>query len=432
MSSIQFILIRAAKSLAASSDSATLDAEILLSHTLNKDRSYLRSWPEQTLTPEQLDMFNDYLEQRLQGMPIAYIIGYREFWSRNFIVNPSVLIPRHDTELLVELSLKRIPRNTALKIIDLGTGSGIIAITLAAERPKTEVFACDINEQALSTARLNAKKHHTSRIRFYQSDWFDAIPETHFDFIISNPPYIAPEDPHLQTGDLRFEPQNALVAPKQGLQYLSCIIESSRQHLNHKGYLIVEHGYDQKVQVKSLFNQHGYHHVETYLDLGGNPRVTCGQWLSQDSLIPIDPQTTATPNPQEVTLPRKLVQKILYEAQLTPSLEVCGLISAINNVPAICYPINNVAEQPQTRFLLDTKQQIAVLTHMREQGESLFAIYHSHPTGPATPSKTDVQLTAYPEALHLIVSMQTKGVLELRCFKVTNNLTQEIPLKLID
>ena len=432
MSSIQFILIRAAKSLNTSSDSATLDAEILLSHTLNKDRSYLRSWPEQTLTPEQLETFNHYLEQRLQGMPIAYIIGHREFWSRSFNVNPSVLIPRHDTELLVELSLKRIPRNTALKIIDLGTGSGIIAITLAAERPKTEVFACDISDQALITAKLNAKKHQTSRIRFYQSDWFDAIPETHFDFIISNPPYIAPEDPHLQQGDLRFEPQTALVAPKQGLHYLNCIIENSRQHLNHQGYLIVEHGYDQKAQVKALFNQSGYQHVETYLDLGGNPRVTCGQWLYSNTPDIMGASTHSTPNLQEVILPRKLVQQILHEAQATPTLEVCGLISAIDTIPSHCYQINNISDTPHSRFLLDTKQQIGTLTHMREQGESLFAIYHSHPTGPATPSKTDVQLTAYPEALHLIVSLETQGVLELRCFKITNNLTQELPLKLID
>lgn len=429
MSSIQFILIRTAKALAPSSDSAALDAEVLLSHTLNKDRSYLRAWPEQTLTPEQLEIFNGYLEQRLQGMPIAYIIGYREFRSRNFIVNPSVLIPRHDTELLVELSLKRIPRNTALKIIDLGTGSGIIATSIAAERPKTEVFACDINEQALNTAKLNAKKHHTSRIRFYQSDWFDAIPESHFDVIISNPPYISEDDPHINQGDLRFEPQPALIAAKQGLQHLATIIESACQHLNHRGFLILEHGYDQKAQVKSLFNQFGYHNVETYLDLSGNPRVTCGQWLSQDAAyVNSDPLNS----PQEIAIPRKIVREILHEAQATPTIEACGLISAINNVPSFCYPISNVAEQPQSRFLLDTKQQIATLTHMRENGETLFAIYHSHPTGPATPSKTDVQLTAYPDALHLIISLETKGVLELRCFKITNNLTQEILLKLVN
>lgn len=437
MSSIQFLLIRATKEFATISDTPALDAEVLLSHALNKERSYLRSWPEQALTPEQMDIFQGYLEKRLRGEPIAYIIGYREFWSRNFVVDHHVLIPRHDTELVVELSLKRIPRNTALKIIDLGTGSGIIAVTLAAERPKTEVFACDINEQALNIAKINAKKHHVSRIKFFQSDWFDAIPETHFDFIISNPPYIAHDDPHLKQGDLRFEPQNALISAKQGLHDLSNLIERARHHLNPNGFLILEHGYDQKAQVKSLFNEQGYQNVETYLDLGGNPRVTCGQWLNASAAdTPEAAQHQPVPNPlaapPEVKLPRKLVQHLLHTAQATPTLEVCGLISGVNHIPTHCYPISNAADHPQTQFLLDAKQQIAALTHMREQGETLFAIYHSHPTGPATPSKTDVQLTAYPEALHLIISLNTKGVLEMRCFKIVNTLTQEIPLLLVD
>lgn len=438
MSSIQFVLIRATKALQGVSDSPALDAEVLLSHTLSKERSYLRSWPEQMLTQEQTDQFNTLLEKRLQGVPIAYIIGYREFWSRNFIVDEHVLIPRHDTELIIELSLKRIPRNTGLKIIDLGTGSGIIAITLAAERPKTEVYATDISEQALAVAKLNAKKHHVSRIKFLQSDWFDAMPGTHFDFIISNPPYIAPDDPHLQQGDLRFEPQNALIAARHGLHDISNIIERARQHLNPNGYLIIEHGYDQKAQVKSLFNEHGYQHVETYLDLGGNPRVTSGQWLIAtlaDDPIGTPPKTLLHDplnSPQEVMLPRKIAQQLLHAAQSTPTIEVCGLISAVNNIPTYCYPISNAADQPQTHFLLDTKQQIAALTHMREHGETLFGIYHSHPTGPATPSRTDVQLTAYPDALHFIISLNTKGVLELRCFKIVHTLTQEIPLLLIN
>ncbi|MEQ1638660.1 MAG: peptide chain release factor N(5)-glutamine methyltransferase [Methylococcales bacterium] len=432
MSSIQFNLIRAIKALTPVSDSATLDAEVLLSTALNKERAYLRTWPELALTHEQLEIFNHYLKQRSQGTPLAYITGHREFWSRDFSVNTHVLIPRHDTELIIELSLKRIPRNTALKIIDLGTGSGIIAITLAAERPKLEVLASDIHAEALAIAKHNAKKHHVSRIQFYESNWFEDLPETHFDFIISNPPYIATDDPHLREGDLRFEPQTALVAAKQGLHDIEHIIDNARQHLNPQGYLIIEHGYNQKTQVKALFKQFKYQHVETFLDLSGNPRVTCGQWLNQ---IP----TTATTDthdmlstPQEITIPRKLMQQLLHAAQETPEVEVCGLISAINHIPTLCYPIKNIATQPQARFQMDAKQQIATFTHMREQGETLFGIYHSHPAGPATPSKTDVQLTAYPEALHFIISLDTKGVLELRCFKITNALIQEIALNITD
>jgi release factor glutamine methyltransferase len=432
MSSIQFVLVRATKTLTPASDAPALDAEVLLSVTLNKERSYLRAWPEQSLTPEQLETFNGYIEQRLQGVPLAYIVGQREFWSRDFIVNNNVLIPRHDTELIIELSLKRIPRNTALKVIDLGTGSGIIAITLAVERPKIEVFACDINTEALTIAKLNAKKHHVSRIKFYQSDWFENLPETNFDFIISNPPYIAADDPHLHQGDLRFEPHTSLVSSKQGLHDIERIIDSARQHLNSQGFLIIEHGYDQKTQVKSLFNQFDYQHVETFLDLSGNPRVTCGQWLSQGSDNPTINIHDMQSSPQEITIPRKLMQQLLHAAQETPDLEVCGLIGAENNIPCICYPIRNVSSQPQTRFQLDAKQQITTFKHMREQGETLFGIYHSHPTGPATPSKTDVQLSAYPEALHFIISLNTKGVLELRCFKIVHALTQEIALNITD
>lgn len=432
MSSIQFVLIRATKALESSSESATLDAEILLSEILHKERAYLRAWPEHSLTPEQIDAFNHLLEQRIKGVPLAYIIGRREFWSREFAVNPHVLIPRHDTELLIELSLKRIPRNTALKIIDMGTGSGIIAITLATERPEIEVLACDIQEEALDVARLNAKKHHASRIKFYQSNWFDGLPETHFDFIISNPPYIAAEDPHLHQGDLRFEPQSALVSAKHGLHDIEHLIDTARQHLNPQGFLIIEHGYNQKTHVKALFEQFEYQHVETFLDLSGNPRVTCGQWLSQDASdatpIPYDSLTS----PQEITISRKLMQQLLHAAQATPDIEVCGLIAARDTIPYHCYPIQNIATQPQTRFLLDAKQQITTLTHMREQGETLFGIYHSHPTGPATPSKTDVQLAAYPDALHFIISLDTKGVLALRCFKIVNALTQEIALSITD
>lgn len=432
MSSIQYILIHATKILTPASESAALDAEVLLSTALNKDRAYLRAWPEQALTPEYLEIFESYLQQRLQGTPLAYITGIREFWSREFAVNQHVLIPRHDTELIVDISLKRIPRNTALKIVDLGTGSGVIAITLAAERPKLEVLACDKSAEALAIAKQNAKKHHVSRIQFYQSNWFEGLPDILFDFIISNPPYIAEGDPHLQRGDLRFEPHSALISSKQGLHDIERIIDAARHHLNAEGCLMIEHGYNQKDHIKTLFEQHGYQQVETFLDLAGNPRVTCGQW-SNSTPNQNESHDMHANSSQEITIPRRLMQQLLHIAQETPSIEVCGLISAINDIPSICYPIQNVSKQPEIRFQLDAKQQIATFRHMREQGETLFGIYHSHPTRPAFPSANDLQqMSAYPEALRFIISLDTKGVLELRCFKIIHKLIQEITLHITD
>lgn len=431
MSSIQFILIRATKTLTPLSETAALDAEVLLGLAINKDRAYLRAWPEHALTEEQQTAFEGYLAQRQQGVPLAYITGYREFWSREFAVDAHVLIPRHDTELVIELCLKRIPLHTTLKAIDLGTGSGIIAVTLAAERPKLEVFACDKSRKALDIAKLNATTHHVSRIKFYESDWFEGLPENHYDFIISNPPYIANDDEHLHRGDCRFEPQSALVSSKQGLHDIEHIITEALKYLNPQGHLIIEHGYNQKSSVNALFQQLGYQHIETFLDLSGQPRVTCGQApnLMTDTSIqsPHMPSHTA-----EITIPRKLMQQLLHAAQETPDIEVCGLIGAAEQIPQTCYPIKNVSPQPQTRFQLDAKQQIATIKHMRTQGETLFGIYHSHPTAPAIPSKTDVQLTAYPDALHFIISLDTKGILALRCFKIDHSLTQEVALTITD
>lgn len=434
MSSIQFILINANKALKKSAENASLEAEILLAHVLEVDRTYLRSWPEQIVNPEHLETFNQLIAQRVQGRPIAYILGYREFWSRKFAVNEHVLIPRPETELIIELCLKRLPLNNTLKVIDLGTGSGAIAVTLAVERPKIEIFASDISETALQVAKLNAQKYHINRIQFFHSNWLDAIPETHFDLIISNPPYIAANDPHLEQGDLRFEPKAALIAADNGLHAISEIINSARNFLKPGGCLIIEHGYDQQEHVNQLFIKYGYQQLENYLDLAGNPRVTCGYWPLASEINTLDHPTTYdhAHSPSEIKLPRKLAQKLLALALADPSHEVCGLISAINHTPTYCYPINNIAEQPQTQFLLNSKQQIAALTHMREQQESFYGIYHSHPTGPAIPSQTDLQLTAYPGALHFIISLQTKGVLEMRCFKIMNTLTQEIPMTLID
>ncbi|WP_027148080.1 peptide chain release factor N(5)-glutamine methyltransferase [Methylobacter tundripaludum] len=280
MHCIKSILAEATDALTLVSDSALLDAEILLCQALNQPRSHLRAWPDKPLLPEHLAAFRALLEQRQQGIPIAYITGNREFWSRDFQVSPDVLIPRPDTELLIELSLKLMPADEPVKIIDLGTGSGIIAITLAAERPHAQISATDFSLAALRIARRNADKHHINTIQFYQSNWFAGVPATQFNLIISNPPYIAEDDSHLQQGDVRFEPQTALCAAEQGLGDIKIIADAARNYLEPRGHLLIEHGYDQQQQVQSLFKDLHYDNVQTYTDLSGQPRVTYGQFMS--------------------------------------------------------------------------------------------------------------------------------------------------------
>ncbi len=280
MPQIKAILGEASRLLAASSDSAALDAEVLLCLVLGKERSYLRAWPDKEMQPEDTTRFWLLIQQRQNGMPVAYITGNREFWSRTFLVTPDVLIPRPDTELLIELSLKLIPKDKPVKIIDLGTGSGIIAITLAAERPEAQVSATDLSLAALSVAKLNADKHETKHIQFYQSNWLANVDEDEekFNIIVTNPPYIAENDSHLRQGDIRFEPQSALCADDQGLSDIKIIAETARNHLESGGHLLIEHGYDQQHQVQSIFKDFHYDNVQTVTDLSGQPRVTYGQW----------------------------------------------------------------------------------------------------------------------------------------------------------
>ncbi len=251
----------------------------MLCTVLGKERSYLRTWPDQELDPGPVDAYRTILNERQQGKPIAYIIGNREFWSRDFKVSPDVLIPRPDTELLIEFSLELIPTNQPYKAIDLGTGSGIIAITLAAERPQAHISATDISPAALQLAQANAAKHNVQAIQFYQSNWFDKIPAGKFDLIVSNPPYLAEDDEHLQQGDLRFEPKTALIAAQQGLSDIRTIATTARDKLENGGFLVVEHGYNQQNDVQNLFRSLGYCNIQAHTDLSGQPRVTSGQYL---------------------------------------------------------------------------------------------------------------------------------------------------------
>jgi release factor glutamine methyltransferase len=277
MSTIKTLLAQAANTLKNYSDSPLLDAEVLLGFMLGKPRTYLRAWCDNTLTDEQLAAFEALIKQRQQGTPIAYLTGTREFWSRDFKVTPDVLIPRPDTELLIELSLELIPKNQAFNLIDLGTGSGIIAVTVAAERPNAQVTAVDASLAALEIAKHNARHHQLTNIEFYQSDWFANVPKSLFDLVISNPPYIDPDDEHLQQGDVRFEPQSALIADNQGLSDIQVIADKARCYLKSTGHLLIEHGYNQAPQVQAIFNALAYDKVQSYRDLSGQPRVTYGR-----------------------------------------------------------------------------------------------------------------------------------------------------------
>jgi release factor glutamine methyltransferase len=277
MGTIATLLRDAAAQLSDSSDSAALDAEILLCLTLEKPRAYLRAWPDREPEPQQILRFQALLRQRLQGTPVAYLTGRREFWSLDFRVTPDVLIPRPETELLIELSLNLLPKDQPVKIIDLGTGSGIIAVTLAKELPQAEVTATDFSQAALDVAKHNAEQHNAAHIRFLHSDWFASVPAAVFDLVISNPPYIAENDAHLGRGDVRFEPRSALTAPRQGLADIQTIAREARRYLRTGGHLLIEHGFDQEAAVQAIFREAGYDQVQTHKDLSGQPRATYGR-----------------------------------------------------------------------------------------------------------------------------------------------------------
>ena len=278
MNSIQTSLEYAFKTLQALSDTAQLDSEILLCHVLDKNRAYLRTWPERKLNREQIIEFQQLVKKRETGLPIAYLVGKKEFWSREFFINQHVLIPRPETELLIEIALDLIPDNQFKSIIDLGTGSGAIGITLAAERPLTNITATDISIHALDVAKTNAKKHNIANIKFLASHWLRQLANKKHHLIVSNPPYIDPEDPHLQRGDIRFEPKKALIADHQGLADIFEIVETAKNFLCPRGYLIIEHGYNQKQQVQSIYEKFKYTNITSHHDLAGQPRITLGQW----------------------------------------------------------------------------------------------------------------------------------------------------------
>ena len=259
------------------SDSPRRDAEILLGHVTGKARTWILAFDETVLTAEQLAELEALLARRANGEPVAHLVGQREFWSLSLFVSPATLIPRPDTECLVEQALVRLPQ-TACRILDLGTGTGAIALALASERADCKVTAVDFIPDAAALAARNAAHLALNNVTVLQSDWFSALKGQRFAMIVSNPPYIDETDPHLAEGDVRFEPRTALVAADQGLADLAHIIREGRQYLLPNAYMLLEHGWKQGEAVRALFNEAGYLDVETCRDYGDNERLTLGRW----------------------------------------------------------------------------------------------------------------------------------------------------------
>lgn len=259
-------------------DSARMDAYLLMQEVLGVNRAWLISHPEYVLAEAQQQKFQTYLEQRMRGEPIAYILGYREFFGMQLKVNRSTLIPRPDTETLVEATLQGIPTESTCQILDLATGSGAVALALAKARPMARVIGTDISPSALQIAIENSVRLGLNHVRFMCSDWFSALMDLKFDVIVSNPPYIADGDEHLRQGDLRFEPMQALASGSDGLDALRNVIRNAACHLTPGGQLLVEHGYDQADQVSTLFRTAGYCDIRHFTDLAGILRVTAGYY----------------------------------------------------------------------------------------------------------------------------------------------------------
>ena len=267
--------LRWAQAQLPASDSARLDAEVLLAFVLQKTRVHLYTWPEAELSPEAHTQFAQLISARAKGEPIAYLTGTQEFWSLPLVTNRHTLIPRADTELLVELALTLVP-DSPLRVLDLGTGSGAIALALASERPDWQLTGVDRVADAVELARSNAARLKINNASFVPSDWFAALTGKRYDLIVSNPPYIDDADLHLTQGDVRFEPRSALVAEAGGMADLWHLVASARHYLASSGWLLLEHGYTQSDKVRLALTSAGYQNVESVRDLGGHERVTLG------------------------------------------------------------------------------------------------------------------------------------------------------------
>lgn len=274
---VESAIKRATLLLQSSTDSAKLDAQVLLLDVLQKPRSYLFSWPEKQLSAAQQQHFDKHCQRRLNGEPVAHITGLREFWSLPLQVNSSTLIPRPDTETLVEHALG-LPLPTTAKVLDLGTGTGAIALALASEMPDWQITGVDRVADAVALANTNKQRLGFTNVNFVQSDWFSQVTAQQFDLIVSNPPYIEHDDIHLSQGDVRFEPLSALVADDDGMADIKYIISQARDFLSPNGTLLIEHGFQQSIKVHSFFAEMAYTNILTVKDLANNDRVTLAQW----------------------------------------------------------------------------------------------------------------------------------------------------------
>jgi release factor glutamine methyltransferase len=284
-STVAQILRSGARSLEGHSDSARLDAELLLGKTLRLSRSGLIAHGNEPVASECQKAYAGLIGQRQRGVPIAYLTGIQEFWSLALRVTPAVLVPRPETELIVELALQLLPEQRARSsaglarsILDLGTGSGAIALAIASERPRARVTGVDVSPSALEVAIQNSRDLGLSNIDWRLGSWFDPLPGERFDMIVANPPYIAADDPALEK--LRAEPALALSAGSMGLEALSAIAAAAAPHLRDQGWLILEHGSNQAPDVAQLLQRHGFTQVRSHLDLSGKPRVTLGTFHS--------------------------------------------------------------------------------------------------------------------------------------------------------
>lgn len=265
----------------AGSSSPRIDAEVLLCHVLGRDRTWLYTWGDKACPLWEQARFGALIAARAQGTPVAYLTGEREFWGLRLATSPDTLIPRPDTETLVELALSRATLPSG-RLLDLGTGTGAIALAFASEQPLWQVLGVDLRLEAVALATRNAQALGSANATFLQSDWFAAL-ETYaeagkrFDIIVSNPPYIAADDPHLAEGDVRFEPRSALVADAYGMADLLHLVNSAQRYLAASGWLLLEHGYKQAEMVREALKCAGYQNVESVRDLGGHERVTLGR-----------------------------------------------------------------------------------------------------------------------------------------------------------
>lgn len=253
---------------------ARAEAEILLADALGQRRAWLYAHADAIVGDDERETFRAAVERRRQGAPVAYITGRQEFWSLSLAVSADTLIPRPETELLVELALQRLPGDQAVRVLDLGTGTGAVALAIARERPRAQVTGIDLDPATLAVAQGNASRLGLERVRFLAGDWFSAIGDERFHLIVGNPPYIAEDDPHLAQGDLRFEPRRALSSGVDGLDAIRIIVGQARAHLLEAGWLLLEHGLDQGAAVRDLLRAAELAEVETRLDLEHRDRVS--------------------------------------------------------------------------------------------------------------------------------------------------------------